>query len=38
MMNKKDYQKKIDFTYKDSNDWTPFHYACWNGNFKVLNM
>ena len=38
MMNKKDYQKKIDFTYKDSNDWSPLHYACWNGNFKVLNM
>lgn len=30
--------KKPDINFKGENDWTSLHYACYNGNLKIVNF
>lgn len=28
----------VDLTYQGENGWTALHFACWIGNFKIVNL
>lgn len=38
LLEKNKMNKLINFNYKGENDWAALHYACLNGNSKILNI
>lgn len=38
VLDKKKHLNRPDVNFKGENDWTALHYACYNGNLKMVNF